>query len=86
MTREQLAAFLYRYAAYKGYDTSASGSLDEFIDKDEISDYAVDAMTWAVGCGLINGTQDNMLSPRGDATRAQIAAMLRRFTQKYALS
>ena len=82
VTREQLAAFFYRYAKYKGYDTAVTGSLDRFNDKDNVSDWAKEAMAWAVGYGLIGGKGNNMLDPQGEATRAEFAAMLQRFCQK----
>lgn len=82
VTREQLAAFLYRYAAYKGYDITITGSLDRFNDKDNVSEWAKDTMAWAVGYGLIGGKDNNMLDPQGEATRAEFAAMLQRFCQK----
>ena len=79
VTREQLAAMFYRYAEYKGYDTTITGSIDRFTDKGDISDWAVDAMKWAVGYGLIQGKDNNILDPKGYATRAEFAAMLHRF-------
>ena len=82
VTREQLAAFFYRYAEYKGYDITITGSLDRFNDKDNVSDWAKEAMAWAVGYGLIGGKGNNMLDPQGEATRAEFAAMLHRFCQK----
>ena len=82
VTREQLAAFFYRYAKYKGYDTAVTGSLDRFTDKGDISAWAKDAVAWAVGYGLIEGKGNNMLDPQGEATRAEFAAMLQRFCQK----
>ena len=82
VTREQLAAFFYRYAKYKGYDTAVTGSLDRFTDKGDISAWAKDAVAWAVGYGLIEGKGNNMLAPQGEATRAEFAAMLQRFCQK----
>lgn len=82
VTREQLAAFFYRYAAYKGYDITITGSLDHFNDKDNVSDWAKDTMAWAVGYELIGGKNNNMLDPQGEATRAEFAAMLQRFCQK----
>ena len=78
ITREQMATILHRYAAYKGYDTTAKGDLS-FADADEVSDWARDAMTWAVGAELINGVGDNKLEPEDDAQRAQIATILYRF-------
>ena len=82
VTREQLAAFFYRYAAYKGYDITITGSIDHFNDKDNVSEWAKDTMAWAVGYGLIGGKDNNMLDPQGEATRAEFAAMLQRFCQK----
>ena len=82
VTREQVAAFFYRYAAYKGYDITITGSLDRFNDKDNVSEWAKDTMAWAVGYGLIGGKDNNMLDPQGEATRAEFAAMLQRFCQK----
>ena len=82
VTREQLAAFFYRYAQYKGYDTTISGSISSFQDKDKVSPWAVDAMKWAVGYGVIQGKTGNLLDPQGDATRAQLAAMLHRLIEK----
>ena len=79
VTREQLAVVLYRYAQYKKYDTAARESLSAFVDQKEISSYAVSAMSWAKAQGLINGTSSNTLSPKGEAARAQVAAMLHRF-------
>ncbi|MCI8538899.1 MAG: S-layer homology domain-containing protein [Oscillospiraceae bacterium] len=84
ITREQLAAILYRYAQSKGYDTSAWGSLAQFTDGASVSDYAVEAMSWAVGSGLISGMGDNILAPGGSATRAQVAAILMRFCENVA--
>ena len=85
ITREQLAAIFYRYADYKGYDLTVKGDLDKFKDADKITDYAKTAMQWAVGCGLVNGKSGNLLDPQGTATRAEIAAMLHRFIEKYEL-
>ena len=79
ITREQMAAILYRYANYKGYDTDARARLTKYTDADKISAYAVDAMSWAVAEGLINGMTDTTLVPQGNAVRAQVAAILHRF-------
>ena len=79
VTREQLAAILYRYTAYKGESTAAvSGNLNHFTDTASVSAYAVDAMNWAVGEGLINGSGDKLM-PRDNATRAQVAAIIHRY-------
>ena len=85
ITREQLAAIFYRYADYKGYDLAVKGNLDKFKDADKITDYAKTAMQWAVGSGLVKGKSGNLLDPQGTATRAEIAAMLHRFIEKYEL-
>ena len=85
ITREQLAAIFYRYADYKGYDLTVKGDLDKFKDADKITDYAKTAMQWAVGSGLVKGKSGNLLDPQGTATRAEIAAMLHRFIEKYEL-
>lgn len=84
ITREQLAAILYRYAQYKDYDVTASGSLDAYTDASEISAYAADAMQWANGQGLITGVTDTTLDPQGSATRAQAATILMRFREDVA--
>lgn len=81
ITREQLAAIFYRYAQYKGYDTTQGGmAIREFGDYESISDYAMSAMAWAVNIGLVKG-DSNLLYPNGTATRAEIAAMLHRFVE-----
>lgn len=81
ITREQLAAIFYRYAQYKGYDTTQGGmAIREFGDYESISDYAMSAMVWAVNTGLVKG-DSNLLYPNGTATRAEIAAMLHRFVE-----
>lgn len=81
ITREQLAAIFYRYAQYKGYDTTQGGmAIREFGDYESISDYAMSAMAWAVNTGLVKG-DSNLLYPKGTATRAEIAAMLHRFVE-----
>ena len=81
ITREQMAAILYRYARYKGQDLSAQAGLDSYADAAQVSAYAADAMEWAVGSGLITGTSATTLSPAGSATRAQAAVILARFCQ-----
>ena len=77
-----MAAILYRYASFKGYDVSAGGmSLDEYADASQISSYAVTAMQWANSEGLITGVTDTTLDPKGSATRAQVATILMRFCE-----
>ena len=81
ITREQLAAIFYRYAQYKGYDTTQGGmAIREFDDYESISDYAMSAMAWAVNTGLVKG-DSNLLYPKGTATRAELAALLHRFVE-----
>ena len=81
ITREQLAAIFYRYAQYKGYDTTQGGmAIREFGDYESISDYAMGAMAWAVNTGLVKG-DSNLLYPKGTATRAEIAALFHRFAE-----
>ena len=79
VTREQMAAFLYRYAAFKGCDVTADTDLSEFADADSVSDWAITSMQWAVDSGMILGVGNNTLLPLGNATRAQTAAILTRF-------
>lgn len=83
ITREQLAVVFYHYAQHRGYDVTAAGNIDRFADKDKVSAWAQKALAWAVDCGIMNGTGDTLLSPRGTATRAQLAAMLHRFIERY---
>ena len=80
VTREQLAAILYRYAQYRKLDTDASAKLNSFTDADSVSAYASEALGWAVSEGLINGASGKLM-PKGDATRAQVAAILHRFVK-----
>lgn len=83
VTREQLAAILYRYAKQKGYDVSKSAALTAFSDADKVSGYAAEAMQWAVAEGLLQGS-NGKLNPQGSATRAQVATILMRFMEKIA--
>ena len=80
ITREQLAAILYRYCSAKGLDTLARAELSAFPDGAKVSGYAVDALSWAVAVGLVNGS-DGKLLPQGNATRAQVATILMRFME-----
>lgn len=79
ISREQLAAFLYRYNNHKGYQTAKQADLGSFSDGDSVASYARDALAWANGAGLVNGTSDGRLNPSGGATRGQAAAILHRF-------
>ena len=81
ITREQFAAILWRYAKYKGYDVSIGESTNilSYTDFDEIGEYAIPALQWACGEGIISGRGGGILDPRGTASRAEAAAMLQRF-------
>ena len=81
ITREQMAAILYRYADYKGYDVRASARLSGFADEDQVSDWAEEAMSWAVAEDLMDGKGNNRLDPTGTATRAEVATILMRFCE-----
>lgn len=82
VTREQLSAILYRYAIYKGMSAvTTEENLSHFADGESISPYAVSAMNWAVGAGLINGA-DNRLLPGESASRAQVAAIIHRYLER----
>ncbi len=80
VTREQMAAMLHRYAAHKGGDTAALGNLGSFPDGGKTSNWAAEAVSWTVGAGIIGGRADGTLDPCGTATRAEVAAMLQRFS------
>ena len=79
ITREQMAAILYRYAQYKGYDVTQKADLSGYADSQQVSAYAKDALAWANAAKLINGVTDTTLAPQGNATRAQVSAILHRF-------
>ena len=80
ITREQLAAILMNYASYKGQDVSARADLSNYTDQPSI--WATETMQWAVAEGLISGVTNTQLQPQGNATRAQVAAILQRFLDK----
>lgn len=87
ITRQELATMLYRFAGVMKLDTSAKGDLSVFPDDDQVLAYAVDAMTWANGAGLVKGNSRdgvNYLDPWGNATRAQVATILMRFCENVA--
>ncbi|SBW04877.1 exported hypothetical protein [uncultured Eubacteriales bacterium] len=81
VTREQLAAILYRYADYKGYDTTGADDLSAYSDASGVSPYARSAMEWAVDAGLITGITTGGLLPGDSASRAQVATILMRFVE-----
>ena len=84
ITREQMAAILYRYAQNCGYDTAARAYLGGYSDAAKISTYAQEAMAWANAMGLINGRTATVLAPDGTATRAEVAAIFHRFVENIA--
>ena len=83
ITREQLAVILYRYGCYKGWPMAERGDLYQFSDWNSCHDYAWTALSWAVETGLVQGKDRNRLDPLGQATRAQVAAILHRFHQTF---
>ena len=91
LTRQQLAAFFFRYANAMGYDTTQRGDYSSLLNADQVADYAQESMEWAVGAGLISGSKTTDaagntvydLNPQGNTTRAQLATILQRFCEKY---
>ena len=83
ISREQMAAILYRYAQYKGCDVSVGEDTNilSYTDAAQVAEYAIPAFQWAVGAGIINGTTATTLSPKGSATRGQVAAILHRYCE-----
>ena len=84
ITREQLAVLMYNYVQAMHYpiSTELTGDLTQFSDADEISSWASDALSWAVGAGIVNGNADGTLNPTGTATRAEVATFMSNFTEK----
>ena len=80
ITREQMAAILYRYAKYKGYDIEANGNLN-YTDNRMISDYAKDAVIWATEKSVMAGNTDGSFAPQENATRAQVAVVFMRLLE-----
>ena len=78
ITRQQLAAILFRYTEYRGADTAGRTDLSRFSDSAAVADYAREALAWAVSAGLLQGRSDGTLNPSGSATRAQTAVILQR--------
>jgi len=83
VTREQMAAIIYRYAVFKGKATEEKADLSEFSDYSEISEWAKDALSWANAASIIGGVDESALAPKATATRAQVATILMRFTKSY---
>ena len=81
ITREQLAIILYKYAKYKGKDVSKANDLSGFTDSNKVASYALKQVKWAVGAGVITGS-NGKLNPKGNATRAEVAAMMEKYCKK----
>ena len=81
ITRQQLAAIFYRYAAYKQLDVSAQNDLSQFTDLSSVSAWALPGLRWANQVGLVNGRTSTILAPTGTATRAECAVIIRRFCE-----
>ena len=81
VTREQIATMLYRYVKHLGLDVSSRGSLDKFYDGDQVSDWAKDAMQWAVKLGIFRGDDTGSLNPKNKATRAEVATLMERIVK-----
>lgn len=86
ISREQLVVMMYRYAQYRGYDTSKAADLDKYQDMSSVSGYAVEAMKWATANGIISGKGDgSILDPQGNASRAECATIIVQFVEKYGM-
>ena len=83
VTREQLAAILHRYAQYKGYEVTEITDLTAYADMASISEYALEAMAWAIALGAPEALSETALAPRDNATRAQVAVAFMNFCEKY---
>lgn len=84
ITREQMVLIIYRYAKMQGFDAGGASNLENFTDAKDVSDWALDAIRWAIKTKLVNGTSETTLSPKATATRAQVAAILMRFCENIA--
>ena len=84
ISREEMALIFYRYAEFKGYDMSPSDDLTGFTDGEAVSSWALTAVKWSVGTGLIEGIEENVLGPGNTALRCQIATILVRFCETIA--
>ena len=82
ITREEMAAIINRYADYKGIETVQTGDLTQFSDRAQISDWATENVSWAVGNGILSGKGEGILDPNGNTTRAETAAILQRILEK----
>lgn len=79
ITREEFAALLYRYTEYREAERGTSHDISTYPDSADVSDFAVDAMKWAVGCGLISGKPGGLLAPKDTITRAEVALIMYRY-------
>ena len=79
ISREQIVAILYRFALYAGLDTTNTSDITSFTDSQDISSWALDAVKWATGSGLMTGRTDGSLDPQGLVQRCEVAAILQRF-------
>ena len=79
-----MALIIYRFAKMQGYNVSDASDLSNFADTSDVSDWALDALSWANKTELVNGTSETTLSPKATATRAQVAAILMRFCENVA--
>ena len=83
ITREEMATILSRYAAFKGYDEALAGSMEIYNDKTLVAGWAKKGMTWAVGAKVLRGKSGDLLDPKGNATRAEVAEMLKNFCETF---
>ena len=82
LTREQMVVIFFKYAQLMGQETPTEGmAIDEFEDKDQVSEWALDAMRWAIGAGIISGDEDGLIAPKESGNRAQTATILMRFIE-----
>ena len=84
ISREQMALIIYRFAKMQDYDVTIKADISSFADTADISDWALDALSWTNKTELVNGTSETTLSPKATATRAQVAAILMRFCETLA--
>lgn len=83
ISRQQLATMLMNYAKIKGYYQKPNTTIAKFVDANQVSAYAADAVVWANKVGIMNGKGENRLDPDGEATRAEMATMIARFCDKF---
>ncbi|NMA93295.1 MAG: hypothetical protein GX975_01390, partial [Clostridiales bacterium] len=83
LTREQIASILYSYTLFMEYDLGDSDSLDAFSDKESVSGWALEAMKWAVGNGILEAVENDLIAPKAGATRAELAEMMQRYVTRF---